>query len=78
MNNRYYFFYSRSQFTERLSLEKKYGKVFIPGKVKFNGKIREFTEKSLSNNSRYSDATLVASGPSSVIITDISSKPKKQ
>lgn len=58
-----YFLYSNTQYNERMSIEKSMGKKYVPGKVFYKGKWRQFTQMStVPSNARYADARLVAEG----------------
>ena len=41
-----YFLYSNTQYNERMSIEKSMGKKYVPGKVFYKGKWRQFTQMS--------------------------------
>ena len=64
LNRRYvYFMYSSFQYKDRLDIERKIGKTYIPGQVVYKGKKFQFTEIVEDVNTvRYSDAKIVAEG----------------
>ena len=58
-----YFIYSSFQYKERLEIESKIGKKYIPGIVYYKGKGLEYTEIVTDINTlRHSDAKVVAEG----------------
>lgn len=58
-----YFLYSSTQYKDRLEIEKKIGKVFIPGVVIYKGKKKEFTEITTDpSRCMYADKKIVAEG----------------
>lgn len=58
-----YFLYSASQYKERLDIEKKIGKIFVPGTVFYQGKKYQFTEMTDDpNKCIYADCKVVAQG----------------
>lgn len=61
-SNYKYFMYSAAQMRERTEIEKRIGRKFVPGTVVVGAKKLQYTELTGSNNSRYSDAVVVAEG----------------
>lgn len=61
-SNYKYFIYSATQMRERTEIEKKIGRKFVPGTVVVGAKKLQYTELMNTNNSRYSDAVVVAEG----------------
>lgn len=58
-----YFLYSQSQHKMCDEIEKTVGRDYIPGQVMANGKMRSFTEISLTpTNNKYADAKLIVEG----------------
>lgn len=58
-----YFLYSRQQYMLRTEVEKKLGKTYIPGKVLYRGKWRDYTEISdTPTNNKFSDAKVITEG----------------
>lgn len=58
-----YFLYSRQQFLLRTEVEAKLGKTYIPGKVMYKGRWRDFTEISdTPTNNKFSDAKVITEG----------------
>lgn len=58
-----YFLYSRQQFLLRTEVEAKLGKTYIPGKVMYKGRWRDFTEISDSpTNNKFADAKVITEG----------------
>lgn len=57
-----YFIYSAEQLQMMRSVESRLGKKFQVGQVIVNGVKKPFTELSLTDKSRYSDAKIVAQG----------------
>ena len=57
-----YFLYSDSQYRMRREIEATINKKFIPGKVLYKGKWKNFTEISSSPDNGFSDCKVVAEG----------------
>lgn len=58
-----YFLYSRQQYLLRTEVEAKLGKTYIPGKVLYRGRWRDYTEISDSpTNNKFSDAKVITEG----------------
>ena len=58
-----YFMFSSQQYSDRLAIEKRIGKVYEPGTVVYKGKRCRYTEIVTDpESSRYADAQLVAEG----------------
>jgi hypothetical protein len=57
-----YFLYSSTQLRDRIAIEKKAGRTFVPGTVSVGPKLKKYTEVSSKNSNRYSDTVIVAEG----------------
>lgn len=58
-----YFLYSSTQYRDRVEIEKKIGKIFVPGVVIYKGKKYEFTEIATDpSKCIYADKKIVAEG----------------
>lgn len=62
-NSYRYFLYSSTQYKDRLEIEKKIGKIFVPGVVIYKGKKHKFTEITTDpSRCMYADKKIVAEG----------------
>jgi hypothetical protein len=57
-----YFLYSSTQLRDRIAIEKKVGRTFVPGTVSVGPRLKKYTELSSKNSNRYSDTIVVAEG----------------
>lgn len=70
-----YFLYSEEQNKERIAIEKKMSRVFVPGTVIVQGRKKIFTEMSKKTSNRYPDCKIVAEGfKSKMNYTPVSTK----
>lgn len=58
-----YFLFSQQQFLLRSEVEAKLGRTYIPGKVMYKGRWRDFTEISdTPTNNKFADAKVITEG----------------